>query len=249
MTAAGDDDVCSSAVGLSSAAAAGTDLREVEWPAQVIVSSDPTEVFTSLAAYCASVLCDQCSIDLVGRSVARPPSYHRVSYPARSGAIGGNRGQLDRLAADGALHVVRVQFDSAPSETDGPGPDEFGGVAAFGWHRRAATRAEHDMAGVLVDHAVRTVLWQRSVAVADAAASKAANLTIALETSRHIGAAIGILMYQRKIPQDAAFELLRLASQRTNRKLRDLACDVIDTGWLDPGPRGADPDDHELGRV
>jgi len=45
--------------------------------------------------------------------------------------------------------------------------------------------------------------------------------------------AIGILMFKHKITEDQAFQLLRLTSQHTHRKLAELANDVLDTGQLD----------------
>jgi ANTAR domain len=65
-------------------------------------------------------------------------------------------------------------------------------------------------------------------------AETVANLQIALTSNRRIGTAIGILMAHRRITDEAAFELLRGASQRTHRKLREIADDVILTGTL-PG--------------
>jgi GAF domain-containing protein len=49
-----------------------------------------------------------------------------------------------------------------------------------------------------------------------------------------IGQAKGVLMAQRRISADAAFDLLRQASQRRNIKLRDVAEDVALTGELPP---------------
>lgn len=60
----------------------------------------------------------------------------------------------------------------------------------------------------------------------------AENLKVALEGSRQIGTALGILMAHHKVTQDAAFVLLTRASQRLNRKLREIAGDVVDTGEL-----------------
>jgi AmiR/NasT family two-component response regulator len=57
-------------------------------------------------------------------------------------------------------------------------------------------------------------------------------LRIALQNSRDIGTALGILMNRHKITRDTAFDLLRSASQRSNRKVRDLAHEVIETGTL-----------------
>jgi AmiR/NasT family two-component response regulator len=61
---------------------------------------------------------------------------------------------------------------------------------------------------------------------------KIAHLEEALVTCRRIGAAMGILMASRKIADVEAFRLLRVASQDANRKLRDIADDVLLTGEL-----------------
>lgn len=58
------------------------------------------------------------------------------------------------------------------------------------------------------------------------------NLEAALSSSRQIGTAMGILMAQRRVTSDVAFELLRSASQHLNRKLRDIAAEVEETGEL-----------------
>jgi hypothetical protein len=57
-----------------------------------------------------------------------------------------------------------------------------------------------------------------------------ANLTQALHTARRIGAAVGIVMAGRVVEEDVAFAMLSKASQHTNRKLRDIAEDVVRTG-------------------
>jgi hypothetical protein len=108
-------------------------------------------------------------------------------------------------------------------------------------HWRTPTRTERIMTTVLVDYAVRTVAWQRSQQAVQDAAVKAENLDIALQTSRHIGAAIGILMNRHKITDDQAFEVLRLASMHSHRKLRDLALEVITTGSLELHPKHTGP--------
>jgi AmiR/NasT family two-component response regulator len=63
-------------------------------------------------------------------------------------------------------------------------------------------------------------------------------LEVAVTTNRQIGAAIGILMHQHKITESQGFELLREISQRTNRKLRDLADELVFTGALPPDEVG-----------
>ncbi|GAY08040.1 ANTAR domain-containing protein [Pseudonocardia sp. N23] len=65
--------------------------------------------------------------------------------------------------------------------------------------------------------------------------ARADQLSDALATSRTIGAAIGMLMARHGWSRDAAFTALREASQHTNRKLRDVAADVV-ADRVDAGP-------------
>jgi GAF domain-containing protein len=55
----------------------------------------------------------------------------------------------------------------------------------------------------------------------------------ALERSREIGRAVGILMARHQLTRDQAFNVLRMVSQDTNRKLHDVAVDVVDTGTIE----------------
>jgi GAF domain-containing protein len=57
-----------------------------------------------------------------------------------------------------------------------------------------------------------------------------ANLTDALASRDVIGEAKGIIMERQRCTPDAAFDILRMASQRQNIKLRALAQQVVDTG-------------------
>lgn len=59
------------------------------------------------------------------------------------------------------------------------------------------------------------------------------NLRRAQESNREIGMAMGVLMSRHALTQSQAFDLLRIASQHTHRKLRDIAADVVETGMLD----------------
>lgn len=65
-----------------------------------------------------------------------------------------------------------------------------------------------------------------------AAEDHSANLETALQSSREIGMALGILMAHRKVTHEGAFDLLRSASQNLHRKLRDVAIEVMETGTL-----------------
>ena len=73
------------------------------------------------------------------------------------------------------------------------------------------------------------------------AEDQAANLEAALESSRAIGMALGVLMSARKVTEEQAFTMLRVASQNLHRKLRVVAAEVVETGTLPelPAPKPA----------
>lgn len=55
-----------------------------------------------------------------------------------------------------------------------------------------------------------------------------------LESNREIGRACGIIMARRNLTRDQAFDLLCEFSQRANRKLREIATTIVDTGTFEP---------------
>ncbi|MDQ4119414.1 MAG: ANTAR domain-containing protein, partial [Actinomycetota bacterium] len=58
------------------------------------------------------------------------------------------------------------------------------------------------------------------------------NLQAALENSRQIGIAIGILMSSQRLTREQAVGFLINVSQRLNRKLRDVAGVIADAGGI-----------------
>ena len=58
------------------------------------------------------------------------------------------------------------------------------------------------------------------------------NLRLALDHARIIGAALGIMMVGLNITQDQAFDRLRQISQHRNRKLFQLAEEIVQTGSM-----------------
>lgn len=62
------------------------------------------------------------------------------------------------------------------------------------------------------------------------------HLRAALDSNRRIGVALGIIMATYKTTEAQAFDLLRMASQHSHRKLRDIAEDVVTTGALELQP-------------
>jgi len=73
-----------------------------------------------------------------------------------------------------------------------------------------------------------------AVAVANADAhhqlgEQARNMRLAMESRAVIEQAKGVLMAQRHVTAEQAFEILREASQRYNRKLRDIALGIVES--------------------
>lgn len=66
---------------------------------------------------------------------------------------------------------------------------------------------------------------------------RADNLQTGLLSNRQIGAAIGILMHRHRWTNEQAFDALRVHSQDTQRKLHDIAEEVVLTGTL-PSRKG-----------
>ena len=65
----------------------------------------------------------------------------------------------------------------------------------------------------------------------------AAHLGQALRTSRKIGAAVGIVMAGLGVGESEAFDILSRVSQDTNRKLSEIAHEVVDQGTAEALPR------------
>jgi GAF domain-containing protein len=100
------------------------------------------------------------------------------------------------------------------------------GLNLYSLQRDAFDDHARDLAMLLATHAGVTVSGML-------AREKAANLEIALTSSREIGVAMGVLMTRYKITREEAFDLMRMASQRSHRKLRDIAAEVAETGTLE----------------
>ena len=58
---------------------------------------------------------------------------------------------------------------------------------------------------------------------------QARNMRLAMESRSTIEQAKGVLMAQRHVDAEQAFEILREASQRYNRKLRDIAVGIVES--------------------
>ena len=87
--------------------------------------------------------------------------------------------------------------------------------------------------GAFDEDALLTGMFIASQAALAISCDKVANLERALATSREIGTAIGVLMTSAKLTREQAFGRLRVASQESNRRLYEVAAEVVDTGTLE----------------
>jgi GAF domain-containing protein len=103
--------------------------------------------------------------------------------------------------------------------------DTFGSLNLYAQERDAFTDRAVDVGAVFAAHA--------GLALGQAQdRDTARHLEQALDSNRRVGIAIGILMARHRLDEQAAFALLRTASQHANRKLRVMAEDVISTGEI-----------------
>ncbi|SFN15184.1 GAF domain-containing protein [Pseudonocardia ammonioxydans] len=104
-----------------------------------------------------------------------------------------------------------------------------GALNLYGRHPHAFTDGSRAMGAILAAHAALSM-------VAANEHDEAVNLGKSLVSSRQIGTAIGIVMVRQGLDQETAFAFLVDASQRANKKLRELADVIVEAGDI-PGRR------------
>lgn len=138
------------------------------------------------------------------------------------------RAQLEAMRAE--IDALRSRADAANHRADTAN------------HRADASEARAEYERLRVDMLeVRVDVDQQMIGELQADGlvneDQIANLTEALRGSRKIGAAIGILMANRRVDEERAYASLMLASQHSNRKVRVLAEEVVRTGDVSDLPR------------
>ena len=168
------------------------------------------------------------AIDRMQEQTREGPAREALRHPG--GAVSGNLGddarwpQFGRLAHGvGVLSALSVcmHLDREPTRL-------LGTINQYARTTDAFDRADVEIAIVLAAHA----------AVAIDAVGKSEeleNIKIALRTRDVIGQAKGILMARGGLTADQAFDALRRASQLLNRRLAEIATDVVYLGHLPDG--------------
>lgn len=107
------------------------------------------------------------------------------------------------------------------------GPDVLGALLLTARSPRAFATVSLALGTALSTHTALAL-------VCAAGRERNTDLTQALQTSRLTGMAVGIVMTRQLLTPEQAFDELRRYSQRHNRKLRELAADIVTTGEV-PG--------------
>ncbi|MCW2527742.1 MAG: hypothetical protein JWM76_2602 [Pseudonocardiales bacterium] len=210
--------------------------------ASITPSPQPAEVFDSLAAACVSAYAGECIVELVEGSgepyrLSWPKSVLRIvsdvsaeesstTAPAAPSAI------IRELLYGGRPTVIDGDTMAATVVGTGPtGGEYLGAVVCTRASGFTATDAE--ILRTAVQHCVAIIRQERHhAATAEILQAKIANLEVALASNRDIGVAMGVLMVSQDCTSEEAFSTLRQASQDTNRKLRDIAANVVRTGAM-----------------
>jgi hypothetical protein len=206
-------------------------------------TSDPAEMFRSVAQLCAPLLCDEAvvTLNVAGQrpvTAIWPPGSDRspVDSDFRSRQSGrpsnrrdGRRGGSQTIAQ----HALTEDAAFIPIVVTDVDEDGFHGELALRMSAGSPTTAHLHLGQLVVDRACWLVRDARTSEAAKAAALRADNLERAVGSNREIGIALGILMDRRKLTSSQAFELLRRASQNGHRKLHDVALDIIESGSLE----------------
>jgi GAF domain-containing protein len=132
-------------------------------------------------------------------------------------------------------YVARVRDSGVRSSLSVPLPYQgtsIGALNVYSGKPEAFVSPESLSAGREVAEAI-------AVAVVNADAhhrvtEQARNMQLAMDSRAVIEQAKGVLMAQRRVGPDEAFEILRDASQRYNRKLRDIAVGIVESAQGSP---------------
>ena len=176
----------------------------------------------------------------VGATSDVPPRVDRIQYELRHGPC------VDAILSDNLFNAGDLRVDPRWPEFGRRAAEEAGilSMLSFRLFFEDADTAELLAALNLyaskpeafddVDETVLGLVATHGALAVSAAQQqrRAEGLAAAVQSNRDIGAALGVLMARLLVTREQAFNLMRIASQRSNRKLRDVAQDVLDSGTL-----------------
>jgi ANTAR domain len=189
---------------------------------ELLCSGDLTVVFSSVVRICVPVLCDVAiaTISVDGR---RP---YTIRWPAAAIA---DRATSPYSDGDEPGYRVLVPVRSRSLEP----ADRFTGTLELQCDDYRPSPSHELLAHLVAERATAVVDQERLAERARMQQARGDNLELGMSSNREIGIAMGIVMSGHKLTSTQAFDLLRRISQRTQRKVRDIALDVIESGMID----------------
>lgn len=213
-------------------------------PSLLLSTEAPDRLLHEIAALAAKVIDPPAACGITVRIEGSPMTVARSD--ARADAIdadqyaNGEGPCLESLRTGDLIEVVDLETDerwprfrehalghgvrsslSLPLGMDG---DSIGALNLYRFSREPLTDDERHRAEVFAAQAVATLVLQRRQAQQSRVAEQ---LEEALTSRTVIDQALGVLMAQQRCTSDEAFALLRAHSQNSNRRLRDVAADLI----------------------
>lgn len=211
-------------------------------------SADAAQVFDMVAALAARQVTGASAasvtvlrngrFETVGATDERVRRADLLQYEIGSGPC------VDAILEDSLLHVRDLNHDrrwpdyarlgtelgwasmlSYRLDTEVTGDDILAGLNIYSDREQAFDDTAVEVGLLLAAHAAMAVAAHTNRRRAD-------NLEKALHSSREIGVAVGVLMNAHRLTREQAFDVLRIASQNTNRRIADIAVEVGDTGKL-----------------
>ncbi|MGY1696874.1 GAF and ANTAR domain-containing protein [Geodermatophilus sp. SYSU D00814] len=156
--------------------------------------------------------------------------YERGHGPCLDAGRGGVQLRIDDMRTETRWpdYTARVVDVGVLSSLSTPLPYQGTSIGALNLY---ATRVDAFVSADAAE-AAREVAEAVAVAVANADAhatlgDHARNMELAMQSRAVIEQAKGVLMAQRGVDAEGAFDMLRAASQRYNRKLRDIAAGIV----------------------
>jgi hypothetical protein len=215
-------------------------------------AADPEAVLTSLVRVCTPWLADESLVSMIAPG-GRQVWVHRASTRPHGDApspdrwltgadidwdqdlIGSRwlttplddyRPLAEHCVTDNAIFTpIALSFEAGQ-------PARPCGMLSLFFHESTPTAAHAVGAQLLVDRAQAVLMRDQLGFELEQARARIGNLEVALETSREIGIAVGIVMFQHKLSPEQGFDLLRRISQSAHRKVREVAADIATTGLI-----------------
>lgn len=224
--------------------------------ARIEAGADAFATFVSLASACVPALGAECVVEIVACNAVLHRAAITRGTDSRAAVVFDDNGEplasTRNLMRSGAAHlliddIVAVPVVSSIALESSALEPYIGALTCVHAHRPVAEVAT--LMQALVGRTVDMVSSKRLSQALAIEQGRTHNLESALDSNREIGMAMGIVMARSGCTRDDAFDRLRRASQDGNRKLRDIAADVVLTGAFNAQPaasRTTHPDRREF---